>query len=254
MFPKVKEEPVLWGRKNSLVTKEYKAITNPDNKHLYTITSNRYKLIKHEELISGIDELLWELPEFGHNERKLEFTKNGGKMRATYTFPEISVDVGGDKIHPQIVNYNSYDTSTGLRIDFGAFKLICSNGLTIGEKVFHYNKKHFASIDFQIIMEGLKKSLNQFSDQKELWKTWVDKKLEVNEAKELVTSLELTKKEEAELDNEVEIQSGFTMLPEDQYQWVTKWVLFNILTQFITHRVKSMQRRFGLENKLRRLF
>jgi hypothetical protein len=66
--------------------------------------------------------------------------------------------------------------------------------------------------------------------------------------------LELGKKENEELLNEVEKQSSVTLLPWDMNQFITKWILFNLITQFITHKVKSIQRKFNLENKLRRMF
>ena len=254
MFPQVKEQPVFFGRKNYQMTEDYKAIVNPETNNLYSIVSSKYKLIKHEEVISGVEEALWEVPEYGQTDRRVELTNDGSKMRTTFKFPEISVNVGSDLIHPQIVVYNSYDTTLGLRIDFGAFKVICSNGLTIGYKVFHYNKKHFASLDIQTVLQGLKESLNQFSEQRELWKTWVDKQLEMEEAKTILSKLELNKKEEREIGLEVEKQSGITLLPWDASQWITKWILFNILAQYITHRVKSITRRFTLENQMRRLF
>ena len=52
---------------------------------------------------------------------------------------------GNNQYFPELVIYNSYDGEQSLRISTGMFRLICSNGLTIGEGISeHVRVKHIS--------------------------------------------------------------------------------------------------------------
>lgn len=47
---------------------------------------------------------------------------------------------GQDQYFPELVLYNSYDGEQSLRLSTGMFRLICSNGLTIGEGITEHTR------------------------------------------------------------------------------------------------------------------
>ena len=61
----------------------------------------------------------------------------------SWKFPNEKINIGkDDDLTPEIIIKNSYDGSVGLNILAGAFRLVCSNGLTIGKTFASFNNKH----------------------------------------------------------------------------------------------------------------
>ena len=73
-FPEVVEKPVMWGYHRDLhQADKYKAIVNPDTGKLFSVVSNDYRLIRHEEAIEQIEKAIYEVPELGRYETFTEF-------------------------------------------------------------------------------------------------------------------------------------------------------------------------------------
>ncbi len=240
------------------IVQGYKATFNPDDGFAYGIVKDRYKVISHQETIDIAFNAIKLNPEFGKVDTKTTFIKEGKKMKAVFTFADIDYNIGGngkpdDILHPTINIFNSYDASWALSIIFGAFRLICSNGLIVGNKFLQLKRKHTLMLDPKSIVDHLSEGLEKFSMQTGLWKEWADSVLIASDIDKILNDLHFGKKEAKALEQEIEIGSNMS-IDTMRKQAASKWLIYALVTQFITHRIKTEVRRVDLEKKVAKVF
>lgn len=135
-FPEIIEQPVMWGYSNEPhKANRHKAIVDAITGKLFSIVSNDYRLIRHEEAIGLIEGTLNEIPDLHAHDTSTRFYNDGGRMWRTYRFPELYVEIkSGDRVNPELHLYNSYDLTWPFILTLGAWRMICTNGLVVGEK------------------------------------------------------------------------------------------------------------------------
>ena len=95
--------------------------------------SNKTVVDKTKRVLKGSGAILKEARTFS----------GGSKSIWTWTFPKTEVEIRkGDFVHPELIIKNSYDGSTSVDIMGGAFRLVCLNGLTIGNVVSRKKNVH----------------------------------------------------------------------------------------------------------------
>lgn len=253
-YPKVISKPIYYldGRPKKVET--HKLLIDEDTGYNFAVVSNRYSITPHEEMLEVIEDVLFHSPEYGRVEKEISLYDNGGKLEAKYRFPEIKIDIGGgDMVNPQISVLNSYDLGWARSILFGAFRLICSNGLVIGKRIFEYKQKHSAPFNRQEVKNTLIIAMEGLSDQAEIWKRWVDKLVTIKEYETIMESLPLAQKDVIAIGQEVEIGSNI-MLDNIKTRTLTMMLFFNILCQYTTHKVQSHIKRVNIENAMRKSF
>jgi hypothetical protein len=175
-------------------------------------------------------------------------------MKASYIFEDVEVDVGPhDRLHPKIDFYNSYDLGWSRAMNFGAYRLVCKNGLTIGEKVFSMREKHVTLFNREEVKNNILMAMGKFSDEKRIWNDWTDRVVRPEEYNHVMETLPLTKTDLTAIGEEVEVSSDL-ILEDIRTKTLTMWLFYNILAQYITHRIQSENRRYQLENAARRAF
>lgn len=258
-YPDVFETPIYHQTQNedltrSFLIKDHKAIVDRNNGEVFAVTSESYKLLKYEDIIGVIDGVIKRHPEYGDPIKKVQTINGGAKLSVDWTFPEVEYKITeGDIVHPSIHGLSSYDTSTLLSVLFGAFRIFCSNGLVIGDKFVHYKKKHTQIFNLQAIENAISTGMENFSNQVNLWKTWADKYTTSSEYEHVMSTMKFNKAETEEIHEVVEKSSGIG-LDEIKTRTLTYWIFYNILTQYITHKVKSKLRKFQLNEQLRKVF
>jgi len=237
---KAEERLVSFGADNQLA-EGYKAVVNPETNKLYSIHTKQYTILEHDQVIEQITNEIGKNPEYGAFQQKGPlYYKDGARMETTFTFPEVSIPIGkGDLVNPQVQVLNGYDGNWGLHILFGAYRVVCKNGLTIGEKVLQIHKRHTRQIGDFFSKNILAEEMHQFSIQTKIWESWVNKKIDQEEMDKKIESLHLAKKREGELRAEIEISTGEIVEGQEA---MTQWIFFNILCQYITHRLTNYQR------------
>jgi len=152
LFP-VKEVPATFmkaeGKKRTLVTGTgHKFIIREDTGDVLSCMTEEYKVVDNRSVVNKVQKVLR-----GTQTELVEAKTFSGGQRAIWkwNFPKTEVKVNkGDLINPQLIVSNSYDGSTSVNIMGGAFRLVCLNGLTIGnvltsKKAVHKNSN--TSID-----------------------------------------------------------------------------------------------------------
>jgi Fe-S cluster biosynthesis and repair protein YggX len=123
----------------------------------------------------------------------------------------------------------------------------------IGEKFLEINKKHTRGMETLYIKDALQKGMEMFSEQKNMWSTWIDKQITLAEAQKKLEALELHKKETIEINKEIELRSGL-MLKSHGHEYLRLWLFYNLLTQYITHGIKSVMRQRELNFRVAKAF
>lgn len=255
-FPQVAERPLFLGQLNKMNSRigSHKAIVDPTNDHVYGVLSNKYELTPHAEIMEVVNNAIANNTEYGTPKEKVQFYEDGAKMRTSLIFDEIEVSIGSnDKLHPQIEIFNSYDGGWARKIMFGAFRVICSNGLVIGEKAFEFKQKHIRVFDEIEVGKAITASMERFSEQHKIWESWVDKVTTSEKYEHVMDNLKLSKKDQDAIAQEVEISSDI-MVDDIKTKTLNQWVFFNIICQYLTHSVKSHLKRVKIENSVRRAF
>ena len=177
-FPEVSEVPVSWGEMNLQRADRYKAIVNPEIGKVYSIVSKDYKLLRHEDAIQRIENIIGGNPELGNYKTDTEFYDDGARMRRTYCFYKISVEIEpGDIINPELQLLNSYDTTWPFIVILSGYRVVCSNGLVVGEQYLYLRKRHVYNFEQMDIKEQVSSALGRFKLQTNQWKNWTEIRL-----------------------------------------------------------------------------
>lgn len=138
-FP-VELQPIYLDDSNEILGK--KAVVRTDTKQALGIVSNGYGLVHHGTVVDAIREATasYETTE------KLDVTMNGAFLFLSISFPRIQQEVKtGDFIRLMMIIRNSYNGMHRLQVIFGAFRLVCSNGMVLGKKFTELSYRHMSS-------------------------------------------------------------------------------------------------------------
>lgn len=251
-FPEIEEQPVSWGYFRDFHSADrHKAIVDQDTGKLFSIVSQDYKLVRHEQAIDQIEEAIHKTPGFGEYKVTTEFYNDGGRMRRKYVFSEISVSIeGNDRVNPEIQLFNSYDTTWPFIVLLGAFRLVCTNGLVVGEKFLHFRKRHVFDFDQIRLNEQVSTALKRFELQTEEWKKWTNRLLTVAVYNQVIAAMKFGKKAAGEIEERA-FQEADGYDDYNDFPVIKLWAFFNILTWYITHRTVSLNHRVEMEGRLR---
>ena len=191
MFP-VKEYPALYvdnnHKKETLHRQNgYKFIVREDTGQILSCMTNAYKTISNNEII---DIAAPTLKEKGAVLTDVRMFADGARTKWTYRLSDTKVKVAkADYINPEVTITNSYDGSTEASAHGGAFRLVCSNGMTIGYALGKQGHRHIvwdksAEID-RLINNVINNTLKVFDNdfpmmiEKEVKKEHVGKAIEM---------------------------------------------------------------------------
>ena len=142
LFP-IKEVPAICNQPlndEEVIPSGYKFIMREDTGKILSCMTNDYKLVTNQEIIDAAEPILKE-----HNAQLKEAVSFGNGQQTTWKWiiPDVKIEISkGDLMSPEIIIKNSYDGSLQVHILSGAFRLVCSNGMIIGNVIEKYNYKH----------------------------------------------------------------------------------------------------------------
>ncbi len=250
-FPEIVMQPVMWGyRKEPHQADKYKAIVDFNTGKLFSIVSNDYKLIRHEEAIERIEKALYEVPDLGEYKTYTRFYNDSGRMRRTYRFSERSVEIQeGDIVNPEIHLLNSYDVTWPFIVTLGAFRVICENGLVVFEDFLRIRKRHVYQVDKLYLEEEISTALERFGLQIKQWEKWAERQLTEKTYTRVMKAMKFGKN--AMQDIKGRIEQEVEVFDDNHFPVMSAWIFFNILTWYITYRAVSLNHRVEMEKRLR---
>ncbi len=236
-----------------------KAIINPMTNHVFAMASDKYKLIKHEDVLENVENVIAEGHNYGDYTRKISLDREGAQMKATYIFEDMDIPIMkvGDLCKPTIEVYNSYNLTWRQIVNAGVHKCICANQMTVREDFLTFKKKHMPDLYLEDIRCALEGGLEKIQTQIEQWKQWEKLELEQSRVEKIIDNMKLNGKEKEGLITTKEVETGLILqdwltFTETTNIVITKWIFFNIMTQFLTHAIKKEIRRTQLEALFRK--
>lgn len=229
LFP-VKEVGVFKdGKTGPNLTKDYKAIVSADDNRLIAIQRNTYKLVPNADVIRPLMEQLHRLDTSWYIDSSHSFVELQ-RMRLQVTFPELVLNDGKSDIALSLYLLNSYDSSLGVKVYFGAIRSICKNGLIAGTVLSKFYGKHTLHLD----LHSLHRDLSDMSEKLPVLKHRIDALLETKVDKNL--RLEIDRNLGKRVTKYIEEQEREVQRAQNQ------WALYNIITYYISHMIMQRMR------------
>lgn len=214
------------------------AVVREDTGQILKVHGARYKLIKNEDVYSRVDELIRKAMKLDTNGMTIkdQIAYAGGRSMRTYTFPEHQVKVNsgalgnglGDITQLRLNVINSYNGDTNLRINMGGYRLICLNGMVVGETFGSFRSTHTSGFNPAEIAPRIAASLDNFLQVGEKWKHWASTPCSPEQAAQAISKL--VGKSESLYNKLITFWHN-----ESTKMGATMWSLFNALTFWSTH-------------------
>lgn len=228
--------------------KEYrnkKCLFNHNRTKLFDVVSDRYQTVSHSDALGLVAGGLKKI--FARDiEMSVCTLRGGARVRAEFKIPMAPIKlVKGDLTNITVVVNNSYDRSCPFSAVLGAFRLVCSNGMTIGESLGSVKAKHLIhsegeDADPLSILPDLGSMLAKAPTLQDTWLEWRDTQVDFDQAFEF-------------LQGQFPAKYLNPVLDESKYP-KSKWDLYNELTYFSTHNTNTLQRRIEFDERISKLF
>lgn len=211
-----------------------------DRSRVFDVVSSKYQVIEHGEAYTRIKEGL----ESYFNapvQASVRSIAGGARIRAEFKLPMPGLSVTkGDVSNLTLVLRNSYDRAWSFSAVLGAFRLVCSNGMMVGEKFGSIKGKHVGGTEGVMLLDQLDTLLKRAPLLQEQWRDWQDRGVTQERAVELLEG-QFPKKY---LDSVLDPRAYPTNM----------WELYNRCTAFATHKTNSIQRRVEFDERIARIF
>lgn len=141
---------------------KHKGIVNvADADQIFDVVGIDYKIAQHDEVMETIEKSLVDLG--FTNTQNVKEIDDGARIHINIRFPEIKLDVlgTGDYIHMRASVDNSYNSTTGLRLDVGAIKKD-DVYLYVGERFSHYYHRHTKGMNLTNLEDSIRKGIETF--------------------------------------------------------------------------------------------
>ena len=144
------------------------------------MVSKRYQLIQHTDLLRGVENSLNSLGiNTGEVRIKAYLTDYGERESFLIELPHDYVfDPGdGENITPTLFCLNSVDGSFAFRLHLLLVRLICKNGMFIGEELSEFKHKHTKGLDPEYLFEYVKKCIASIDKNRRTLEIWMQAKV-----------------------------------------------------------------------------
>lgn len=226
LFP-VSSRPVdLRGYRNP----GFQALCREDTGRILAIHGPGYRLLEHGELLDAIEGVIADSRlNLEGRTTTVRVSHHGARMYAETEFPAEQVMVqGDDPVCLRVIVVNSYDGSSAVRLLVGAFRLVCSNGMIIGEKYMDHRFRHTRSLETGRFAAALHEGIGDYREATRLWRAWAGTPLDWHGARALLEDVtEFSEKRRDEILDEFGPSGGIGA--------TTLWDFYNALTHWATH-------------------
>lgn len=217
------------------------SIVNTSTGEVISNVSKRYTLIKNEDVFQpfidrfGIDNIRKFI---GYGRGKYSHMRINTGRRFNFGTEEKT-----DWVDEQIIVENSYNKTRSFRFMFGAFRMVCTNGLYSGNCSISYRKIHVGEIPVQEIVDNV---LNNYEKNSfELWKSFRGTPMTLSEQIKMIETFEAYEiKDENKSDWDINCKIRCTTrryLEKDETvdNQRNAWGLYNQINRAIEHEVSA---------------
>jgi len=216
-----------------LPDRDLQAIVRKDTNTVLAVHGQRYTLIKNADVYDRVDSAIRSSEALDTSGMRIvdSVAYEGGRSIRSYIFPEHKISIGRgrrDVTNLRLNVINSYDGSTNLRINMGGYRVVCANGMVVGDDVSNYVARHTSGFQVNEVKTRVAASVDNFMRMGDQWRRW---------SKELCTD-----------DKAIGLIKAFSRgsaamntrlfdiwLTESGTLGKTMWAFFNTLTYWSTH-------------------
>lgn len=231
--------------------KEFKSkvcLFSEDRSRVFDVVSDRYQLVEHGQAVDVVEQAL---SKYFTKASDLKFnirsTANGARIRGEVRLPIAPVKIGkNDVSHLTLLLRNSYDRTSVFSAKLGAFRVVCSNGMVIGDTFGQITARHVgaqeALTEGDSILDQLDQIIHRAPMVRQVWQEWQDTPFTQEDMQEALGTWLPALYREPLLDD------GKWKAPR------SKWEAYNDLTHMSTHLTKSPQRRQEFDEIIAKIF
>lgn len=241
-------EPVWYGRSPSRIDRTRIAgrtaiIGSPpgnDEEIVYCIASGQYQIVRPELAQHLFEQSLLGYEEYGTPKMTIKSLLGGARWLHEAHFPE-SVAINGEKVTPNACQKNSLDLGWEYSNMFGAFRVICTNGMIAGHIESQSRAKHRLNLDVEAQVGKLRDGMEKMSEQFGIWSAWAKKKIDILNAEEFLIAIPSVSENQREKILELPLIGGDNRSAQNLARdgKLNVWELHNAVTQFFTHEVEE---------------
>jgi Domain of unknown function (DUF932) len=219
-FRKISTEP------DGFVIPNRVAVVRTDTMRPIGLVSKKYALLPHADVVDALRQTF----KGQEVQEKIRMTHNGARMHVEITLPNITLKVEGDEIAMRLVVGNSYDASRKVNIAFGAYRVVCSNGMIIGRRLISVSRRHVGEVTIDV--QQIRKQITVFTTQFKATAPLMRK---------MATMTLASPKKFFDADT-LHIPTYLTKIASEQFKKEedgTVWDAYNALTFAITHKMRQ---------------
>ncbi|MCA1799936.1 MAG: DUF945 domain-containing protein [Actinobacteria bacterium] len=250
------------------------ALYREDSGEFLSAVSPKYKVTTHKEANAFAEQLFDRAGleyEEGHvaldnkcNRFLREFRFTNKKFSPSGGVSSTALDNDGamkDDHFPTIILRNSYDKSSTLDFMFGGYRLVCSNGLIIGETVYRVKYRHTQEPDFEKmkgdVLMGLDKTIEDFRETyMRLNMTAAQHYMDLMLKQEILSTkmVHILHSMAPEHVNLITDKEGVNIRNVEVSNTLSAYALMQIVTEIASHRMRKYTRAVDMQNKLAKVF
>ncbi|MCL1142953.1 DUF932 domain-containing protein [Shewanella gaetbuli] len=214
------------------------AIVRRDTNTVLAVHGKTYKLTTNESIYNGINQIIERCPTLDTNGLIIrdQTAYAGGRTVRSYIFPEHKINIGtGDVTNLRINVLNSYDGSCNLQVLVGGYRIVCANGMVVGEHLTKTSKRHTSVLDIPRVGIQIAAALNNFEKEGERWRIWAQTSITEKQAIDLIEQ-HVGFDKHGECKSESMRQDLINFWTDERGEIGRNlWALFNALTYWSTH-------------------
>jgi len=203
-----------------------RAVIRTDTMKPLGVVSDKYTLLPHAEVVDTLRATL----KGQEVKETINLTHNGARMHLEFMLPDVTFKVEGDDIAMRLVVANSYDGSRKVRLVFGAYRLVCSNGMYVGSLLLSLNHRHVGDVGLEVTQ--IRKQVTMITAQFKASAPKMQK----------MASKHLSSPKKFFDAKTLRIPAYLAKIAREQFKQAedgTVWDAYNALTFAITHKMKK---------------
>lgn len=219
------------------------AVYRTDNMAPLGVVGQRYAIAQNADLQTAVAEAAENsLPRHALQDIELqEFTSRGGAYtRFEYTFPALGADIrqlsgSSTQLKFRIGVVNSFNGAGSIRGFAGAYDLVCTNGMVIGE--FETSAfRHSSGFDPKRLGIFIEAEAAKYVERVRTWQAWAQKRISIAEAETALEAAGMSGRRIKTMMYQFEIEAA--------NRGASVWALYSALTYYSSHN----SARFGVRN------
>jgi hypothetical protein len=235
---------------------KYKGIVNEQNeKQIFNVVGTGYKIVQHDEMYDAVESTIKNLG-LKAKIRTAEIG-DGARLRMELTFPDIQIKIGhaevNDVVNLRMAFDNSYNATTGMRCSVDGLRLKCTNGMKVPEGFAYFYHRHTKGLDVNSLIPTIERGVEVFQTKiKEKWDRYFQNKIDPNKARTFI--------QECIQDKTISVKYLEMMLRRMDFggdieirglgQITNQWMLYNLVTEVLTHECNSLDMQENFMNKM----